>query len=278
MSRKQEIVKDCDRCYPRNKTATDTVRFGYDGNTFEIDLCEQHAAMLDRDMRGWTRLSREVEPPKSMFGLSDIERDQLRRRSITPPAPTPRRAAVVEEPEVPAFDDIDAGLEITLWPTDGAKAAMDTTGVPWPKVVDAVRHAEVVMPGDRDDVRVYYARTLKVLVTDDHHVIGLTTRDPGEALPDQKTGPQKRIVRKGKRGGIGNVGPRTHEDLLEAVRRAPGWTVEMGGKHYKLTGPEGQTSTLPVTPSDYRGTLNAVAQLRALGLDLREPARSRQSA
>jgi hypothetical protein len=277
MSRKEQVIKDCDRCASR-KAATDTVRFAYDGNTYEIDVCEQHAAMLDRDMRGWTRLARELEQPKSAFGLSDIERDQLRRRSC-PPAVTPRQTKIVlPEPEVSAFDDVDEALEMTLWPTDGAISAMETTGVSWPKVVDAVRHPEVVIPSDREDVQVYYTRDLKILLTEDHHVIGLTTRDPGEALPDQKTGPQKRIVRKGKRGGVGNIGPRTHEDLLEAIRRTPGWTLEYGGKHYKVLGPDGQTSTLPITPSDYRGTLNAVAQLRALGLDLREAARSRQSA
>lgn len=272
MSQKQLILKDCDRCAKQN-LAEETIRFAYDGNTYEIDVCRQHADMLDRDMRGWTRLAREIEQPKSMFGLSDVERDQLRRRTITPATTSKSAQVVLPEAEVTAFDEVDEGLDVTLWPTESAITAMESTGVPWPKVVEAVRHPEVVIPGDREDVQVYYTRTLKVLMTEDHHVIGLSTRDPGEALPDQKTGPQKKIVRKGKRGGIGNVGPRTHEELLEAIRRSPGWSLEYGGKHWKVLGPDGQVSTLPVTPSDWRGTLNAVAQLRALGLNLRETAR-----
>jgi hypothetical protein len=63
-------------------------------------------------------------------------------------------------------------------------------------VVDAVRHHLAVVPSDRDDVHCYIAKDMKILVTDDHHVLGVTPRDPGEALPDQKTGPAKKIVRK----------------------------------------------------------------------------------
>lgn len=264
MSQKQLILKDCDRCAKQN-LAEETIRFAYDGNTYEIDVCRQHADMLDRDMRGWTRLAREIDNPISAFSLSSSQREFLRRPSGRMPA----KPAPAPEPE----PEPEPALDINLWPTESAIEAMERIGAPWPKVVEAVRNNIAVVPSDRDDVSTYIARDLKVLVTEDYHVIGVLARDPGEALPVTTPSEPKKIVRKGKRGGIGNVGPRTHEELLEAIRRSPGWSLEYGGKHWKVLGPDGQVSTLPVTPSDWRGTLNAVAQLRALGLNLRETAR-----
>jgi hypothetical protein len=267
MSQKHEIVRDCDRCARRTK-ATDTVKFSYDGNDYEIDVCDSHAKMLDREMRAWTRLSREIEKPISAFSLSQGEREFLRRPSGQMPArPAPQPTRVIDD-----GSELEPVNDIEIWPTPAAITVMQEIGVEWPKVVTAVRHNIAVVPSDQDNVRQFIARDLKVLVTDDNHVIGLTKRDPGEALPNAvQPHPAKRIERKGKRGGIGNVGPRTHEDLLEAIRKTPGWRVEKGGKHWKILGPEGQVSTLPITPSDWRGTMNAISGLRAIGLDLRTP-------
>jgi hypothetical protein len=172
----------------------------------------------------------------------------------------------------------EESLDFDIWPTQAAITAMDADGIPWPTVVDGIRNHLAVVPSDSPDVSCYIAKDLKILVSDDHHVLGVTTRDPGEALPAQKTGPAKKIVRKGKRGGIGNIGPRDYDAVLKAVKEADGWTLEMGGKHYKITGPQGQTATIPVTPSDWRSSLNVVAQLRAIGLNLREPTHATQSA
>jgi site-specific recombinase XerD len=148
---------------------------------------------------------------------------------------------------------------------EGASVSEIRAGIPdkgWPKVVDGVRDHLAIVPSDRDDVRCYIAKDLKILLSDDHHVLGVTTRDPGEALPDLKTGPTKKIVRNGKRGGIGNVGPRDYDAVLKAVKEADGWTLEMGGKHYKITGPDGQTATIPVVPALGRPTGNGNAAPR----------------
>jgi hypothetical protein len=245
-----------------------------DGNLYEIDVCNAHANLLDREMRGWTRLAREVDAPQSSLGLSDAERAFLRRTTT----PQIRRAnmptkIVLEEPVDPFVND-DQLVEV--YPTEAALRAIEETGIDWPTVVAAVRHPQTVAPSDRPDVQQVYARDLEILVSPDHHVLGVRRRSVEEPAQEQQQAGPKKIVRKGKRGGIGNVGPRTHEDLLDAIRRSPGWRLEQGGKHYKVLGPEGQVSTLPITPSDWRGTLNAVAELRALGLDLR--AQARQSA
>lgn len=267
MSQKREIVRDCDRCI-RSTRATDTVKFSYDGVDYEIDVCESHARMLDREMRSWTRLSREIEKPMSAFSLSDVEREFLRRPSGQMPARPARQARVIDD-----GSELEPVNDLEIWPTPAAISVMQEIGVDWPKVVTAVRHNIAVVPSEQDNVRQFIARDLKVLVTDDNHVIGLAKRDPGEALPNvAQPSPAKKIERRGKRGGIGNIGPRTHEDLLEAIRKTPGWQVEKGGKHWKVLGPDGQVSTLPITASDWRGTMNAVSALRAIGLDLRTPA------
>jgi hypothetical protein len=269
MGQQQQVVRDCDRCATQ-KRAVETVRMGYDGNFYEIDVCQQHADMLDREMRSWTRLAREVEPPKSSLGLTEAERAFLHRTGPQIKRPTGPVKIVLEEPVEPLEDLVE------VYPTETALRALEEIQLDWPAVVAGVRHPETVAPTDRVEVSQYYSRGLEILVSADHHVLGVRRREDGTPQETLATSPTKKIVRKGKRGGIGNVGPRTHEDLLEAIRRSPGWRLEQGGKHYKVLGPEGQVSTLPVTPSDWRGTLNAVAELRALGLDLR--AQARQSA
>ena len=62
MGRKLVKVKDCDRC-PTNRQvpATGTFRFSFGDHHWEIDLCDAHLKMIERDMYAWARLGREVE-------------------------------------------------------------------------------------------------------------------------------------------------------------------------------------------------------------------------
>lgn len=69
--------KFCDRCI-KDTPATTTERFTYAAVDYEIDLCDRHAEMFQRDMFGWTRLSREKERPTT-FGRTSVELDNHRR-------------------------------------------------------------------------------------------------------------------------------------------------------------------------------------------------------
>lgn len=53
-------VKYCMRCFTQTK-ATITGKFSYENHDYEVELCDQHGAMFDRDMLAWTRIGREVE-------------------------------------------------------------------------------------------------------------------------------------------------------------------------------------------------------------------------
>lgn len=56
------------------------------------------------------------------------------------------------------------------------------------------------------------------------------------------------------------------KDLVKALR-AEGYVVDVsGGNHTRVTDPAtGVQSTFPLTPSDYRGMLNACQQLKKSG-------------
>lgn len=59
-----------------------------------------------------------------------------------------------------------------------------------------------------------------------------------------------------------------HKRVLKAVERA-GWkVVRRKGGHMKLTGPGGEIVFTSSTPSDHRATLNLIAHLRRLGLEV----------
>lgn len=60
------------------------------------------------------------------------------------------------------------------------------------------------------------------------------------------------------------------EKLLRQVRKAEGWRVERGSKHYKLYAPDGYTIiTVSTTPSSPNVVEKVHAQLRRAGLDLK---------
>lgn len=52
---------DCARCFTPTASAY-VVEFTYEGVPYEIDLCDKHIEMFDRDLLGWVRMSRESFP------------------------------------------------------------------------------------------------------------------------------------------------------------------------------------------------------------------------
>lgn len=73
-------------------------------------------------------------------------------------------------------------------------------------------------------------------------------------------------------GGSRNV---SHKALMRRIARElkrQGWGVSVSrGGHWRFCPPDGSRSPLfmPKTPSDYRGFLNGVSQLKAAGADVR---------
>lgn len=60
------------------------------------------------------------------------------------------------------------------------------------------------------------------------------------------------------------------KDLRQLLRRVDrlGWTIQQGGSHLKVIGPNGAFVTVPSTPSDWRAIRNCRAQLRRAGCPL----------
>lgn len=73
--------------------------------------------------------------------------------------------------------------------------------------------------------------------------------------------------RKGRRGGRGNVWPTTWPELRARLERK-GCTVQPGGKHWRVTLPNGTRYTLACTASDWRSLRNSALDLRARGVDV----------
>ena len=80
MARRMVKVRTCDRCpIGKEKPSTLTQRFSMGDTHWQIDLCEQHGAMFEREIYAWGRLGEEVEPVSApiRFGTSYVE--QARR-------------------------------------------------------------------------------------------------------------------------------------------------------------------------------------------------------
>jgi hypothetical protein len=65
VTRVKTEVHICDRCaFGTEKPATEHRIFSIDEDYYELDVCEKHAEMFDRDLSGWTRLAAEIDGPK----------------------------------------------------------------------------------------------------------------------------------------------------------------------------------------------------------------------
>ncbi len=260
----------CARCI-EPKLSTHTHRLTLDEETYELHLCDTHDEKLERDLRGWLRMATFVEPPKVF---------KTALKPVTPPrglydetAAPPTRKDVIRssEPlsrEVTVFDGEDENTG--LWPTTTAQAAMRRLNLSWPQVCTAVEDAHAIIPA-AGDVVAYLTPSLSVLVSEDRHVLGVAERTPGEPMPATPPALRSKIVRKGKRGGAGRIGPQTFEDLVKAVRARDGWSIDrVNNGHYEVRGPQGQKAQVAATASDYRTIRNDISRLRRVtGLDLR---------
>lgn len=85
MARASVKIAGCDRCVTPTE-ATITEKVTWHGQVYEIDLCEKHAEMMQRDVWGWLRNAREVET-SSVFEKtwSPFER-RSSARAFSPPA------------------------------------------------------------------------------------------------------------------------------------------------------------------------------------------------
>lgn len=106
MAKRRVQVKVCDRCpIGKEKPATRTVRFSLDKTTWDIDLCEQHGGMIERELYAWGRLGREVEDADQvgrMFG-SKYHHDARRLSELrSTQAAADREHATVGEPSTNA--------------------------------------------------------------------------------------------------------------------------------------------------------------------------------
>jgi hypothetical protein len=159
-----------------------------------------------------------------------------------------------------------------LWPVSAVVQDMLDGKYTWDEVLACYQDPQVVAPGLADDVKSYQNGSVHVLISSDGKVIG------GRRVEHENHGPstlfqeerKTRGARRGKRGGVGTTAPTDDAGIVAAIRATPGWTVVRGGKHYRVTGPQGERATLAVTSSDHRAAANAVKQLRAVGLDLKK--------
>lgn len=284
MGRREIRIEVCDRCTKETPAVTKVI-FSYEGHQYYLDLCEKHNHDYERDLLGWVRIASEVEEDEK------ARRHQPTpipvRKQLEPPAglyadtgepgparivPTPPKRQVIvlpESPEVVPYDHVDGELRPTRTALDAAAAL----GLTWAAVLEAVDMAGAVLPSmKREDIQIYLSGDLSILIADNGTIIGIAERDPRDmpAREQHAPTPAHKIVRKGKRGGQGHLGPRSIKEVYKLLAKAPGWRLEHGGKHYKAYGPDGAQATIPITPSDYRTTLNVVSQLRHEGLDLRE--------
>ena len=246
-------LTDCDRC-GASDAAMVSLRF--EGDLYLTYLCDQHADLLQLDVLLWVRDGRLLDVNDSQFTRPAKPGPGLR------PAPTIQESVSSQLPT-----SITPRAEQAWWPTQTAVGAMERLGVTWIQVCEELGGSVVRVPSRREGVTNWLTDSLSVLTSADGHVIGLAKRDDDRAEYVARTvAPTAKIERRGKRGGIGNVQPRTTEQILEAIDAAPGWRRERGGKHWKITGPDGQTATIAMTASDYRSAMNAWSQLRRLGI------------
>lgn len=93
----------CDRCLGE-KRAENHERFTFMGTDYELDLCDKHADMLQRDMGAWTRVAREVERPTYFPAVVELPRPE---RVI----PLPEPATGDSSPKPPPAETAEPAVE-----------------------------------------------------------------------------------------------------------------------------------------------------------------------
>lgn len=109
MARMQVKKRFCDRCI-KDTLAVTTLKFSVGETEYEMDVCDKHADMFQRDMLGWTRLAREKEKP-NFFGRSQVKlqtdrnlaRAESDRAAAAAAAAAERAARERKEPQLEAI-------------------------------------------------------------------------------------------------------------------------------------------------------------------------------
>lgn len=97
MASKTVVVAECDRCPRKNRSAR-TVRFTWEGREYELELCEQHADMLDRELSGWARLAREIERPAPFAAVMSATKERELDRAARHLVERDKKAAALKVP------------------------------------------------------------------------------------------------------------------------------------------------------------------------------------
>lgn len=215
MARVTKVIDVCDRCVPgREKVATVTKELSPDGSFYELKLCETHGDMYDRDMSGWTRLAKEIDPPRA--GRSHSEFFTAERRAETQrikelrekandaqasKAFAARRAAEIEkdlaaQEEVRARQSIPGAMNWKL--TDHARERMVERGFTIFEVLQAAALPDTtynqIWGGEHDkeiyqrnDCRVAVNPALKVIITVIDRSTQLQTTQPANGTEQKVT-------------------------------------------------------------------------------------------
>jgi hypothetical protein len=133
-------------------------------------------------------------------------------------------------------------------------------------IARAVVEPEVVTPHPLGGRRHSYGPVV-VVVADDGTVVRVSDREQADG-PSQLLSSAPRALPKarGGRGGRRKIG--STGDLIEALRKLRVPIERTGSGHWKVHCPDGTFYVTGSTHSDWRGTLNAVAELRQRGVAL----------
>lgn len=179
-----------------------------------------------------------------------------------------------------AYDDLTDDLRVRF--TDKVRAALDLIGMSEQEAAELVVDPDIVAPDPNLDPNreIRFGGDQAFVCSNNAdgftYVIATFPRNHGDGqAPESLREVERSMPRYTGAGNAGGTMPTSFDEIVAAVKAAPGWDIEEGrGKHpshiVSLDGKHRQP--IPSSASDYRAIRNCVAQLRARGLDVRRPA------
>jgi hypothetical protein len=146
MGREVITYRVCDRC-TRETVATSTDKFSLNGYRYEVDLCEEHSAMLYSQLMKWADIGKCVGEPTYIDTVS------AKARSAQPVVVAPRAAKPTENEKAVAAalkrDPLPASAE--RWTlTEHACQRRDERGLDMYEVLMACERPHSVTPSKKD--------------------------------------------------------------------------------------------------------------------------------
>ena len=179
-----------------------------------------------------------------------------------------------------AYDDLTDDLRVRF--TDKVRAALDLIGMTEQEAAELVVDPDIVAPDpDGDPNREIRFGGEQAFVCSENadgftYVIATFRRNLADGqAPESLREVARPMPRYAGAGNAGGTMPTSFEEIVEIVKDTPGWDIdESRGKHYRhIVSLDGRhRQPIPTSTSDYRSIRNLVAQLRAMGLDVRRPA------